>query len=215
MGGTLPYLGHDDLWFPWHLEGLIGHIRRSECAFVHSLGAIIAPEGVSGFFSLPRSLKIRQCWISPSNWMHDRSLIQEIGPWSLKAKVANDKEFLERLLARKIKIGYHPQLSVLKFPSDLWRMYSLSSDFPQKKYVAAMNRDAAALRQEVLLEFASIVSTRSGGLRRRNRCIEPLFNFLRFGLRIYGYHRWPLNHLLYRRYRRRTGLPGKNSTAAP
>jgi len=209
-GQYITYLGHDDLWFPWHLEGLLGYIQQNECDFVHSLGAIIAPEGVNGFFSLPQSLKIKHGGLSPSNWMHNRSLIKEIGPWSLKTKVSDDKEFLERIWAHKTKIGYHQQLSVLKFPSAFWRMYSLSSDFPQKKYVNAMNRDAAALRQEVLLEFVSVLSTRYCGLRRRNRFIEPLFNFIRFVLRLYGYHRWPLNHLLYRRYRRRAGLPKKN-----
>jgi glycosyltransferase involved in cell wall biosynthesis len=136
-GRYVAYLGHDDLWFPWHLEELLGHARRSGCAFVHSLGAIIGPEGACGLFSLPRSLALRHDWISPSNWLHELSLVRAVGPWSPKARVADDREFLGRLRARGIRIGHHPRLSVLKFPSDFWRMYSLSSAFPQETYAAA------------------------------------------------------------------------------
>lgn len=205
-GQYIAYLGHDDLWFPWHLEGLAKHIQQKDCDFVYSLGAIIGPEGVVSFFSLPESLKTQHGGLSPSNWMHKRSLIEAIGPWSLKTKVGDDLEFLKRLWAHKVKIGFHREISSLKFPAIFWKMYSLSSDFPQSEYIHAMNRDAVALRQEILLDFVSTLSKHYGGLRRRNRYIEPLFSFVHFVLRRYGYNRWPLNHLLYRRYRRRVGL---------
>ena len=205
-GQYIAYLGHDDLWFPWHLERLVMHIQQTDCDFVYSLGAVIGPEGVVSFFSLPESLETQHGGLSPSNWMHKHSLIEAIGPWSLKTKVADDQEFLKRLWAHKVKIGFHREISSLKFPAIFWKMYSLSSDFPQSGYVNAMNRDAVALRQEILLDFVSTLSKHFGGLRRRNRYIEPLFNLVRFVLRRYGYNRWPLNHLLYRRYRRRVGL---------
>jgi len=205
-GQFIAYLGHDDLWFPWHLEGLAKHIQQKDCDFVYSLGAIIGPEGVVSFFSLPESLETQHGGLSPSNWMHKRSLVEAIGPWSLKTKVGDDQEFLKRLWAHKVKIGFHREISSLKFPAIFWKMYSLSSDFPQSEYIHAMNRDAVALRQEILLDFVSTLSKHYGGLRRRNRYIEPLFSFVHFVLRQYGYNRWPLNHLLYRRYRRRVGL---------
>jgi len=209
-GQYVAYLGHDDLWFPWHLERLVKHIQLTDCDFVYSLGAAIGPEGVVSFFSLPESLETPHGGISPSNWMHNRSLIEKIGPWSLKTKVADDQEFLKRLWAYKVKIGFHREISTLKFPANFWKMYSLSSDFPQTEYVNAMNRDAVGLRQEMLLDFVSTLSKHYGGLRRRNRYMEPLFNLIRFVLGRYGYHRWPISHLLYRQYRRRVGLHKKN-----
>jgi len=209
-GQYVAYLGHDDLWFPWHLERLVKHIQLTDCDFIYSLGAAIGPEGVISFFSLPESLETPHGGISPSNWMHKRSLIEKIGPWSLKTKVADDQEFLKRLWAHKVKIGFHREISTLKFPANFWKMYSLSSDFPQTEYVNAMNRDAVGLRQEMLLDFVSTLSKHYGGLRRRNRYMEPLFNLIRFVLGRYGYHRWPISHLLYRQYRRRVGLHKKN-----
>jgi len=206
-GEYIAYLGHDDLWFPWHLQGLLKHIRQTECDFVYSLGAVIGPEGVVSFFSLPDNLESQHGGLSPSNWMHKRSLIEAIGPWSLKTKVSDDQEFVKRLWVHQVKIGFYREISALKFPAVFWKMYSRSSDFPQSEYVLAMNRDPAALRQRILLNFVSQLSKHYGGLRERNRITAPLFNIVRFVLRRYGYNRWPLNHLLYRRYRRKAGLP--------
>jgi glycosyltransferase involved in cell wall biosynthesis len=208
-GRYIAYLGHDDLWFPWHLEGLVGSLETIGCDFVHSLGAAIAPEGAVSFFSLPESLGIRHGGYSPSNWLHQRSLVDAIGMWSEKALVSNDLEFLERVRKHKARIGFHRQLSMLKFPSAFWKMYSLSADFPQEKYVSAMERDPASLRRELLEEFAAQVSRRGGVSGKESGVAETAHGLARYLLRLYGYDRWPLNRLSYRRYRRRAGLPPK------
>ncbi len=206
-GRYIAYLGHDDLWFPWHLDGLVGYIRQEECDLAYSLGAVIGPAGVVGSLGFPEGPKSQHGGLSPSNWLHTRSLIEAIGPWSLKLKFGDDQEFLGRLWAHKAGTGYHRELSLLKFPSGSWKMYSLTSHFPQSEYVDAMRRDAAALRQEILLDLATRLSRKDGGSRGRGRVTESLFRLVRSLLRRYGYDRWPLNHWIYRRYRRRAGLP--------
>jgi glycosyltransferase involved in cell wall biosynthesis len=208
-GQYVAYLGHDDLWFPWHLEGLVGCVEDSGFDFVHSLGAAIAPEGAVGFFSLPERLGIRHGACSPTNWLHRRSLIDAIGPWSEKTLVSDDLEFLRRVWKHKAKIGFHRELSVLKFPSAFWKMYSLSADFPQEKFVHAMASDAAALRRQLLEEFAARVSRRGGVSGMKSGFAESAHGLARYLLRLYGYDRWPLNRLSYRRFRRRAGLPAK------
>ena len=206
-GQYIAYLGHDDLWFPWHLEGLLAQIRREEWDFVYSLGAAIGPEGVFSIFSLPENLKTQHMGISPSNWMHKRSLTEAIGPWSSKIKLGDDREFISRLRTHGAKMGCDRQLSVLKFPAGLWSMYSLSSNFPQEKYVKSMQDNAAALSQDVLLDFVSALSKDFGGIRGKKRLMEPLVRLIRPLFRLYGYDRWPLNRWINRRYRRRKGLP--------
>lgn len=209
-GKYIAYLGHDDLWFPWHLEGLLRHIQQNECDFVYSLGAIIGPEGVFSIFSLPENLRTQHGGVSPSNWMHKRSLIDAIGPWSFKTKLGDDQEFLRRLWSHRLKIGCYQQLSVLKFPAGFWKMYSLSSNFPQAKYVKAMNYNAVAFCQEVLVDFVTALSKHYGGLKRKKKFMEPLRRLIRPLFRLYGFDRWPLNHLFYRRYRRSAGLNNKD-----
>jgi glycosyltransferase involved in cell wall biosynthesis len=208
-GQYIAYLGHDDLWFPWHLEELIKYIQQSEYDFVYSLGANIGPEGVVGFFSLPENLKSQHGGLSPSNWLHKQTLIDAVGQWSLKTKVSDDQEFLQRIWAHKIKTGFYPQLSVLKFPSIFWKTYSLSTNFPQTKYLNAMTRNAELLRLDVLLEYAAALSKHFRGLSRRNQFLEPIYDLIRFIVNFYGRHRWPINHFLYRRYRRKSGLSAK------
>jgi hypothetical protein len=122
-------------------------------------------------------------------------------------EAASCPTFLWRVWKHKAKIGFHHQLSVLKFPAVFWKMYSLAADSPQAKYVSAMERDAAALGAELLEAFAAQASTRGGVSGKTNGFAETAQGLLRCVLRLYGYRRWPLNRLAYRRYRRRAGLP--------
>lgn len=52
-GRFVAYVGHDDLWFPWHLSGLVDCIENTNSDFVYSLGVTLVPEGVIGAFALP------------------------------------------------------------------------------------------------------------------------------------------------------------------
>src|SRR6059036_1113442 len=47
-GRYIAYLGHDDLWFPWHLAGLVSTIEETGADFVHAAAALIDPTGPVG-----------------------------------------------------------------------------------------------------------------------------------------------------------------------
>jgi len=206
-GRLIAYLGHDDLWFPWHLSELVDCIKTSKSDFVYSLGADLGPDGVTGTFALtsrPRSLLEN---LSPSNWLHQKGLMEVVGPWSPDVKVCHDREFLKRVLAANVKLEFRRQLTVLKFPSVVWHTYSSRRDLPQTRYVNAMHQDPAKLRDELLLEIATLMS---------RRCLFPYGNkpqlrrsLLRLAsnaLSLYGYDRWPASTLLHRRWRSKAGL---------
>jgi glycosyltransferase involved in cell wall biosynthesis len=203
-GQFIAYLGHDDLWFPWHLSELVDCIETSGSDFVYSLGANVGREGVFRTFSLAQRAWSRTEFISPSNWMHRRGLDEVVGPWSTGKKYGDDQEFLRRVLAVNAKLEFRRRLSVLKFPAEVWSMYSIASDFPQTRYVERMFQDAMRLHDELLLEFATNMS-----LARVDR--TPFFRkMLRRGifhlLNLYGWDRWPVDTLLYHRWRRMIGL---------
>ena len=200
-GRYIAYLGQDDLWFPWHLTELIDCIQTTKSEFVYSLGALIAPEGVIGTFSLPHEAWSRSESISPTNWLHQKRLA-EVARWSDDVRHGDDREFLHRLLAADVKLTFRKQFSVLKFPAGLWQMYSIKKDFPQEKYVEALRDDPVRLRNDLLLEFAAFTSvTHKRPLYRRflSRCIYDLFW-------LYGVHRWPVDQILSQRYRKSRGL---------
>ncbi|WP_455283649.1 glycosyltransferase family 2 protein [[Eubacterium] cellulosolvens] len=201
-GRFIAYLGHDDLWFPWHLSELVDCIETSNSDFVYSLGATLGPDGVIGTFSLPHRAWSRSEGISPSNWLHRKCLTEVVGSWSTDKIFFHDQEFLQRVLGANVRLEFRRQLSVLTFPSDIWHLYSINTDFPQGQYVKAMRQDAARFRDELLLELATLASSVS--LYEQT---SPLHRRLMIrAVHFYGLHRWPVSELLRRRWRRRAGL---------
>jgi glycosyltransferase involved in cell wall biosynthesis len=210
-GKCVAYLGHDDLWFPWHLSELMDCIESTKSDFVFSLGLLLGQEGVVGTFTLPDKAWDLKKYLSPSNWLHRKGLVEVIGPWLPPVdKIGDDRYFLERILAANVRPGFRRQLSVLKFPSALWKMYSLTSNFPQASYVEAMRHNAAGLRVELLTELATYVSQQGLGIPKSvSRFPKPVGTLIGWAFDIYGRQRWPVNNFLYWRWRKSAGLPGK------
>jgi glycosyltransferase involved in cell wall biosynthesis len=207
-GQFIAYLGHDDLWFPWHLSELVDCIERSNSDFVYSLGILLSPEGVIGTFSLPKNPWRFKEQICPSNWLHRKTLSQVVGLWSPEIKFGDDRNFLQRILAANVQLDFQRQLSVLKYPAGLWQMYSLTSNFPQLKHVEAIRNNAEALRLELLLDLAKTMSWERMLFPRHTSC-RLLHELVRLFLDIYGRQRWPINNFYYWRWRRSSGLVRK------
>jgi len=207
-GRYVAYLGHDDLWFPGHLAGLVGAAEAGGCDFVHSLGAVVGPDGAAGFFSLPAGRFDLGVEYSPSNWLHRRELIARIGPWSTRALVSNDLEFLDRVFRSEAVRGFRDELSALKFPAVYWKMYSLGAgaEPSQARYLVAMAADAPGLRDRLLREASAAISRKSSGSGVARILAAKLLGPARYFLRLHAYQRWPLNRLASWRYRRRAGL---------
>ncbi|GAG57218.1 unnamed protein product [marine sediment metagenome] len=98
-GRLIAYLGHDDLWFPWHLSELVDCIEKSNCDLAFSLGVMLGPEGVVGAFTLPKTARGGRTAISPSNWLHRKNLIEVVGPWSTTIRIGERliRSFLSEL----------------------------------------------------------------------------------------------------------------------
>jgi len=206
-GRLIAYLGHDDLWFPWHLSELVDCIKTSKSDFVYSLGVDLVPDGATGAFALPSRPRSLHENLSPSNWLHQKRLMEIVGSWSPDIKVGHDREFLKRVLAANVKLGFRRQLTVLKFPSVVWHTYSSGGDLPQTRYVKAMHQDAARLRDELLLEIATLMSRRGLFLHGdKSRLRRSLLWLMSSAISLYGYDRWPASSLLHRRWRLKAGL---------
>jgi hypothetical protein len=166
-----------------------------------------------GTFSLPDKLWHERAKISPSNWLCRKVLLAQIGPWSTGHKFGDDRDFIERITARKAKLSFDPHLSVLKFPAAHWRMYALNSERPQETYLEAMKRDADGLRLRLLTRFAGQISKRPVRLSQREGLRQRMWDSLVwFAFRIYGFrraHRWPVGSILYWKWRRDSGLAEK------
>ena len=196
-GKLIAYLGHDDLWFPWHLSRLVECATQGGADFLSSRGFIIGPRGVTGAFGLSDDPWHRQEDICPSGWMHRASVAQQIGGWSPSVRYGDDRDFLERIQKSGLGTTCLPEFSVMKFPSALWRSYARSSDFPQESFLKKLRENAALLRDELLKDLSTAPERGKRGFAAQWA--------VRF-LDAYGRDRWPVNSLLRWRWRRRSGL---------
>lgn len=209
-GRFVAYLGHDDLWFPWHLGHLLRHLESGGADFVCSLGALMKPEGVSGVFCLPARSKNPNWTVSPSNWFHKIELIDRAGGWPSSKVWASDMIFLQKIWRTETKLSFTRTLSVLKFTASAWGMYGLGSRFPQQRYAEAILNDPESLRLEILQDTASRISTCGKNLLKNEKPSRTLFKkTVMFFSNSYGIHRWPVNQLMRRYWRKRSGLDSK------
>ena len=206
-GKFIAYLGHDDLWFPWHLSGLVAFIQKTNADLVHPLIARYAPSGLTYTVGPPSMGKTYEHhFIFPSSWLHKRQIIEDCGTWGdhLKLGIGVDMDFQQRVYLAGKKILFCPQLSLLKFPSALWRIYDQNSQLPQAHYLQLMISDPMCLQHDILLDAAIMFARQSNGIISFPRALRELLNSLRRHIGdFYGRNNWPLPQLRFWRHQRR------------
>lgn len=173
-GRYVAYLGHDDLWFPWHLSTLVAAIERDSvdsgkgvesgkgAALVHGLGVLLGPGDrllVAG--PPPRGLSYARHFVAPTNWLHRRDLLDPAGPigggWRPPEELACgvDSDVLWRIAASGALITAAPRLTTIKFPSPWWRLYVAGSPRPQPAMRDELMRDPQGLAERLLIAIAT------------------------------------------------------------
>jgi len=81
-GRYVAFIGHDDLWFPSHLERLLAQVEKSRADLVHDLAASIGLQGPDGAHGPPnQKSSYARTYVPTSTWLHRRELPNEIGFW--------------------------------------------------------------------------------------------------------------------------------------
>jgi hypothetical protein len=174
-GRYVAYLGHDDLWLPWHLSSLVRELEGRACDMATALVAGFAPEGVVACWG-PRApdVPVDAYFTPPSGWMVRRVAALELGPWSEPARlaVAPDQEWLRRYLRSGRALGCTRELSVLKCPSTRFPgSYAFRSAEPQAGLLERIRRDARALERELLADALTLAAW-SGSRARSPRLAD-------------------------------------------
>jgi glycosyltransferase involved in cell wall biosynthesis len=211
-GRYVAYLGHDDLWFPDHLSGLVDTLEATQADFGYSLAVCTGPNGVTSSFTI-REEPLR--WtrpLSPSNWLHRRDLIDRIGPFDVRVRLGDDAQFLQRVKDSGARLAFHNKLTTVKFPAETWRAYAAPGEPAQTPYARAMCENPNRLREQLLSEAAVVLSNRDILAERSALGLKGLPRTLAiWACDLYGRQRWPLNELLYRQWRRGAGLGAERS----
>jgi glycosyltransferase involved in cell wall biosynthesis len=158
----IAYLGHDDLWFPWHLHGLVDAIEEQGADFAHALVALFGEAGLYACWGgLVPGSSYAEHSIAPSTWLYRHGLTPEVGGWADPATLDMPVDFhlSRRIALAGARFTYQPRLSVLKFPSTTFtKPYRNEDPLPQASYLREMMLDSTALERRVLQEIANYLA---------------------------------------------------------
>jgi hypothetical protein len=214
-GQYIAYLGHDDLWLPWHLSALVSYADKSGADFVHDLLVNIGPNGILDLAGPPaEAVTYERHGFPPSSWLHRRELVQKVGLWRNPAELSwsSDYDYTRRVFLAGLRIEFVSSLGVVKFPAGRWRNYSATASHPQPATLEAIAKDPSGFATQLLTDSAVCFSraTRQGAkqpLKHALRevaiaCSHAQKVFVRAAIDFYGRERWPLSSFLRARMRR-------------
>jgi hypothetical protein len=162
-GTYIAYLGHDDVWYPTHLESLVATIRATRADMAGSVMILYGPprsrvRAVSGVFG-SGEFSIRD-FMPPSSLMHSRTLAEKIGPWTHGSvtSLPTDVDFQHRALAAGARIVSTGVLTAFKFNASSRRnSYRIRSSSEQEHMLGRIRRDGD-FRQEELIAVIEAVA---------------------------------------------------------
>jgi len=216
-GRYIAYLGHDDLWFPWHLSHLLADATSTGAGFVSATCLMLHPDGshrVTGLIGRGRSHADQ--YTPPSGWLHRREIAAKIGNWRDPATLGCgvDLDFQRRVALAGFACRESPRISVLKFPSSWWRNYAAGQSHPQPDYLNRIASDPEAVERDLLRNLVVLYARGENGAQpmvELRRAVSALLRRMADG---YGRDRWPMSAYLFwrqqrfrRRDRPRRGLP--------
>lgn len=213
----IAYLGHDDLWFSWHLSGLLTAVSGTGVDFAASTCFELHPAGrhhVTGPMGSGRSYADQ--FTPPSSWLHRREIVDRVGLWRPHQLLPYgvDFDYQRRIALAGYRCLHVPRLSVLKFPSGWWGNYDHSRRHPQPGYLDRITGAPIDLERDLLGELVVRYVSEDNGARPGpplGAAVRALSRCVADG---YGRDRWPISTFLYwrqqrfmRRNRPRRGLP--------
>ena len=170
-GQYIAYIGHDDLWFRWHLEGMVKTIEDTGAFLVHALMINLGPNGVLGVAGVPCvGWDYDSQLAPPAGWLHRK----DDQRWPLEGALvcAPDRDFQRHAFRSGKAIVLYADTSVLKFTSSTWRAYSRTSGHPQPAMLQRMQTDPHGLQRQLLLQVSLLQA-------REHAAIRPIWRLLR------------------------------------
>jgi glycosyltransferase involved in cell wall biosynthesis len=161
----IAYLGHDDIWYPTHLEAILRTARETGADVVTSIMALYGPResgscGVAGLF--PTGVYTARDFVPPSAFAHTKQICTE-HRWQDPADVDApiDMVFINTSIALAKKAASTRELTCFKFNA-AWRrdVYKLKTVEEQEKMLARVESGIDFRSEELFNVIQAAVSDR-------------------------------------------------------
>jgi glycosyltransferase involved in cell wall biosynthesis len=190
-GDWIAYLGHDDVWYPTHLEAILRTAQKTSAEIVSSVMIEFGPagsgiRGVAGVF--PTGNFSSRDFVPPSAFAHKRSIgkiVKWRDPYTIVAPT--DAAFLNDAAATS-RVASTGELTCFKFNAAFRRdSYKIKSIAEQER-ILKLIESGVEFRQQVYLELIEAfvagkahhgqmprtIGVPEGGFARRNRRAKGL-----------------------------------------
>jgi glycosyltransferase involved in cell wall biosynthesis len=165
-GDWIAYLGHDDIWYPTHLEAVLRTAAREQADVVTSTMILYWPEStggrsIAGLFAT--GSYTQHDFVPPSAFAHSRAMYGDVVMWrdSTKSALPIDVAFINELAIKGRKFAQTRELTVFKFNA-AWRRdaYKLRPTDEQERMLARIERGGDFRQDELLETLQAVVSGR-------------------------------------------------------
>ena len=155
-GDWIAYLGHDDIWYPTHLEAILRTAQNTSAEIISSVMILFGPpgsgiRGVAGVF--PTGNFSSRDFVPPSAFAHKRSIgkiVKWRDPYTIVAPT--DAAFLNEAAATS-RIASTGELTCFKFNAAYRRdSYKIKSIAEQER-ILKLIESSADFRQQAYLEL--------------------------------------------------------------
>jgi hypothetical protein len=162
----IAYLGHDDIWYPTHLEAILRAAREGSADIVTSTMILYWPEGtrghgIAGVFATGRYGP--QDFVPPSAFAHAKSIFGKVVRWRDPDTIATpmDAAFLEDMALTGRKLAATGELTCFKFNA-AWRRdaYRNKRVDEQLRMLARIESGVDFRQTELLAVLESVVAQR-------------------------------------------------------
>jgi hypothetical protein len=165
-GRWIAYLGHDDIWYPTHLEAILETGSRTSAEIVTSTMILYGPDGsgirgIAGLFASGTYGK--RDFVPPTAFAHRREMFGEVVRWRDPDSVAlpMDAAFLAEMAATEHRFASTGELTAFKFNA-AWRRdaYRIKSVAEQERLLGRIESGVDFRQAELLDVLQSVVSSR-------------------------------------------------------
>jgi glycosyltransferase involved in cell wall biosynthesis len=161
----IAYLGHDDIWYPTHLEAILRAARHSNAEVVTSIMALYGPAGsgacgVAGLF--PTGVYTARDFVPPSAFAHTKQVCAEYR-WQDPAELDTpiDMAFMNNAIGLAKTVASTGELTCFKFNA-AWRrdVYKTKTVEEQERMLARIESGVDFRTEELLRVIQSAVADR-------------------------------------------------------